>query len=186
VWFTWALFVAGKMDALVEKLIVREKETLDVLVETAGMEERLGVARAKFVLSLSALPYLYPAEWILQDRAIREGIGRKGNSVERCDSDVRVSCFYWALLIAVIRNEAAQGRVRVMENAENGSVFFAHTLGILCSPFLIFRMVIELAEQKVKVQEQEKKMVVLEVQLRLCSLFFIVHLVHYHLQGWRI
>lgn len=36
----------------------------------------------------------------------------------------------------------------------------------------MFRMVIGLAEEKAKVQEQEKKMVCLEVQLRLCSLFF--------------
>ena len=34
-----------------ERMIIRERETLDVLVETAGTEERLGVARARFVPS---------------------------------------------------------------------------------------------------------------------------------------
>ena len=86
--------------------------------------------------------------------------------------------------MAAIRNDVSQDRVRVVENAEKVSVFFAHTTGILCRPF-VFRLVIEHAEQKAKVQEQEKKMIVLEVQLRLCSLFLIcIPLIIF--QGWRI
>lgn len=85
----WKSSVVSKMDALVERLIVRERETLDVLVETAGMEERLGIARARFVLSWFAWVVSISAKWNLQDRTIREGIGGEGNSVERYDSDVR-------------------------------------------------------------------------------------------------
>jgi hypothetical protein len=39
-----------KMEELAEKLVKREKESMDVLVEAAGMEERLEVVKARFVL----------------------------------------------------------------------------------------------------------------------------------------